>query len=633
MRTLKTKSLGNLPIQLEPASKEFLSIRQSMLDTIDQIAPEWTDRYAGDLGIVLVELMAYMGDILSYSIDKAQNESYLATAQERKNIIKLLELIGYNLKSGTSAQAPMAFITTQDNVIIPKGAKFLSNTGSLEFETLEQITLPTAGVYCQQGYAETLALTLGVQVDTLDNAIVTSGISKIVNVGKSNGKPNQTFTLSDNGIVIGSNSDLSLQINGATWTAQESFLDTESDSLVYTYRLNDDDTITLTFGNDLNGAIPTANADLILSYRSGIGQKYNAIGIGGISQIKTNVVGLATAFNVAQPSGGSDSESNESAKKNGPLSLKSLDRAITLQDFETLAIKTPNAGIKSARAIAGEGAYDVEVYLACEGLNPKPSGKWYRDFNTGTGIIGMVGRYLFDRKPIPTRLLIAPCETVEIKLNVNVLAQSNYLNVEVKNTLLTNIKTMLSSLTDDFGKPLALSKVIQLIENSRGVDTCDIIRLHRKPKLLFKNGSNQNALDLAVFDFDYTSISETTVEDTYYIEWQSNLSFFIKSEKNGYIKNGNTKLFIMDTQTKTFTIYTLPLVDTEDTPERYKQYTFTLTLGNSLPVLDDIWVFKVNKIVSNINVSSNEIIVPRLLGANLLLDQNDIKINVSGGKA
>ena len=91
MRTLKVKSKGNLPIQLEPSSRDFLQIRQSLLDTIDQIAPEWTDRYAGDLGIVLLELMAYMGDILSYNIDKAQNESYLATAQERKNIIKLYD--------------------------------------------------------------------------------------------------------------------------------------------------------------------------------------------------------------------------------------------------------------------------------------------------------------------------------------------------------------------------------------------------------------------------------------------------------------------------------------------------------------------------------------------------------------
>ncbi len=632
MRTLKTKSLGNLPIQLEPTSKEFLSIRQSMLDTIDQIAPEWTDRYAGDLGIVLVELMAYMGDILSYNIDKAQNESYLATAQERKNIIKLLELIGYNLKSGSPAQVPMAIITTQDLVTIPKGTIVESNVGGYRFESLENIVLQEAGVYCQAEYASQLSLALGVEVNAINNAIFSSGITKTALLGKSNGKANQTFILSDIGIVIGSNSDLSLQINGATWTAQESFLDTESDSLVYTYRLNDDDTITITFGNDLNGAIPAINQNINITYRAGVGQKYNAIGIGAISNLKSSIQGIATIYNVAQPSGGSDSESNDSAKRNGPLSLKALDRAITLQDFETLAIKTPNAGIKSARAVAGEGAYDVEVYVACEGQNPIPSGRWYRDFNTGTGIVGMVGRYLFDRKPIPTRLLVAPCRSVQIKLNAKIGALSNYLNAEVKLNVLNSIRTELLRLSDSFGRSLPLSRVIQIIENSRGVDYCDIITLHRKPVLVFKNGSNQNALDLATLDFDYASISETTVEDTYYIEWQSTLSFFIKSEKNGYIKNDNTKLFVMNTQSKTFTIYTLPIVDTEDTPERYKQFTFTLTLGNSLPTQDDIWELKVSRKIDTITLSPNEIIVPRLLGSNLLLDENDIKINVVGGK-
>lgn len=632
MRTLKVKSKGNLPIQLEPSSRDFLQIRQSLLDTIDQIAPEWTDRYAGDLGIVLLELMAYMGDILSYNIDKAQNESYLATAQERKNIIKLLQLIGYNLKSGSPATIPMAMITTQDNVVIPKGFIVKSKANNLSFEALEQITLPFAGVYCQAEYADTLSLALGVDVNAINNAIFTSGITTTRVIGQSNGKPNQVFKVDDIGIVIGSNSNLSLSINGAEWTAKESFLDTEYNDLVYTYRLNDDDTISIEFGNDLNGAIPTINENINLTYRVGTGAKYNALGIGAVSVVNSSIQGLATIYNVAQPSGGSDSETNDSAKKNGPLSLKALNRAITLEDFETLAKQTPNAGVKSVRAIMGDGSYDVEVFIACEGTNPVPTGKWYRDLNTGTGTIGLIGRYLAERKPIPTRLNVVPCNAVEIKLTANVIALSNYLNTEVKNTLLTNIKTLLSDMTDNFGKSLPLSKVIQVIENTRGVDSCDIIRLHRKPKLRFKQGSNLNAFSLSTFDFNYDSVSDLTNEDVYQIEWLSGVVFKLKSEKFGYLKNDQELSFIMDTQTKTFTIYTLPIIDTLDTPERFKQFTFTLSLGGILPNADDIWQFKVSKKVSNINLSADEIIVPRLLGANLLIDTNDIILNISGGK-
>jgi hypothetical protein len=213
-----------------------------------------------------------------------------------------------------------------------------------------------------------------------------------------------------------------------------------------------------------------------------------------------------------------------------------------------------------------------------------------------------------------------------------VIALSNYLNTEVKNTLLTNIKTLLSDMTDNFGKSLPLSKVIQVIENTRGVDSCDIIRLHRKPKLRFKQGSNLNAFSLSTFDFNYDSVSDLTNEDVYQIEWLSGVVFKLKSEKFGYLKNDQELSFIMDTQTKTFTIYTLPIIDTLDTPERFKQFTFTLSLGGILPNADDIWQFKVSKKVSNINLSADEIIVPRLLGANLLIDTNDIILNISGGK-
>ena len=47
-------------------ARDYNSFRQALIDLIPAKLPEWTDRSEADFGIVLIELFAYMADILSY---------------------------------------------------------------------------------------------------------------------------------------------------------------------------------------------------------------------------------------------------------------------------------------------------------------------------------------------------------------------------------------------------------------------------------------------------------------------------------------------------------------------------------------------------------------------------------------
>ncbi|MBW2662040.1 MAG: hypothetical protein JRD93_08665 [Deltaproteobacteria bacterium] len=47
-------------------AKDYESFKQEMIDLIPNKLPNWTDRSEADFGIVLIEIFAYMADILSY---------------------------------------------------------------------------------------------------------------------------------------------------------------------------------------------------------------------------------------------------------------------------------------------------------------------------------------------------------------------------------------------------------------------------------------------------------------------------------------------------------------------------------------------------------------------------------------
>jgi Baseplate J-like protein len=96
--------IGKRPI-IDYVTKDYDGFRQAMLDQIALLLPHWTDRSESDFGVVLIELFAYVADILSYYQDRVANEAYLATATQRRSVAELLRLIDYQIDPGLAASA------------------------------------------------------------------------------------------------------------------------------------------------------------------------------------------------------------------------------------------------------------------------------------------------------------------------------------------------------------------------------------------------------------------------------------------------------------------------------------------------------------------------------------------------
>jgi predicted phage baseplate assembly protein len=112
-------------------AKDYASFRQLILDRLALIMPDWTERHVPDLGITLVEVLAYVGDYLSYYQDAVATEAYLDTARQRISVRRHARLVDYVLHEGCNARAWLCFNTDTDllgdNALKPRDVYFITS--------------------------------------------------------------------------------------------------------------------------------------------------------------------------------------------------------------------------------------------------------------------------------------------------------------------------------------------------------------------------------------------------------------------------------------------------------------------------------------------------------------------------
>lgn len=124
-------------------AKDYSSFRQLMLDRLAVTIPNWQDRNPSDLGMALVEVMAYAADNLSYFQDAVATEAYLGTARKRTSIRRHSRALDYNMHDGCNARVWFSIeVDTEDNYILPSGTRLYTGLndkqGSLTAKTKEK---------------------------------------------------------------------------------------------------------------------------------------------------------------------------------------------------------------------------------------------------------------------------------------------------------------------------------------------------------------------------------------------------------------------------------------------------------------------------------------------------------------
>jgi uncharacterized phage protein gp47/JayE len=154
--------IGKRPI-IDYVTKDYEGFREAMLALIPQLLPSWSDRSESDFGVVLIDLFAYVADILSYYQDRVANEAYLGTATQRRSVAELLRLIDYQIDPGLAARALLHLEVTSDVIITTSSLPYRVRAGGIpgEADRIFEVTRPVTLALRNNTIALGAALTVG----------------------------------------------------------------------------------------------------------------------------------------------------------------------------------------------------------------------------------------------------------------------------------------------------------------------------------------------------------------------------------------------------------------------------------------------------------------------------------------
>ena len=140
---------NNYVPSVDYTSRDYAAILTDMTNLIPIFSPTWTNRDPADFGMTLLELFAYMGDILNYYIDRTANEALITSATQRQTVLQIANLIGYTPTNSTASTVTLTFQnSTASPITLPAltqvATSLVSNgtTTQVVFETNSALTIP-----------------------------------------------------------------------------------------------------------------------------------------------------------------------------------------------------------------------------------------------------------------------------------------------------------------------------------------------------------------------------------------------------------------------------------------------------------------------------------------------------------
>jgi len=188
---------------------------------------------------------------------------------------------------------------------------------------------------------------------------------------------NQRFTLKRPFVTYvpaatptGGRSTLSIRVNRVLWKEVRSLYGLDPESQSYAARIDNDAKATVVFGDAQRGArLLTGVENVVATYRTGIGPD-GEVRAGALTLLQTRPFGVREVTNPLPATGAAGPEVLEDARANAPLTVLTLERVVSLQDYEDFA--RAFAGIGKAQAIALWKGEHRLVYITVAAATGKP---------------------------------------------------------------------------------------------------------------------------------------------------------------------------------------------------------------------------------------------------------------------
>lgn len=353
--------------EIDFAATDFATLRTALLNYIKAVYPlDYNNFSESDLGMMLVELVAYMGAVMSMKADMLAHESFLRTAKNPNNVRKLLQLIGINLKGPISAAAMSKISGTDPGPhTIPASARVVTKVSPEDGEQVSYTAYTTTNGKIDNPLSDGSIELTGTGTEW-ENIVLVEGSFATDEGTFSDVDVVKDITLQQAPVVEES---IQVLIGDDIFTQVESILTvSSSDQKVFEVIYSDDYSAKIVFGDGVAGVNPTTGSDYKIMYRVGGGQRGNTK-TGFISEtITTSLDKELTLENIKPFTGGSNAETIDHAKKYGKLVFKQQDRLVSLEDYVAFCntFTGPNSTLAKGVAVTREAfgsANIVDLYI------------------------------------------------------------------------------------------------------------------------------------------------------------------------------------------------------------------------------------------------------------------------------
>lgn len=477
--------------------RSYQQIKSSVLARLVVNNPEITDHNESNIFIIIISMFAGIAEMLNYYIDMMAREAFMGTAKRFTSVVRLAALIDYNVRANLMATVDELFFLINESdgspffatsfITIPKGTIITDSNGT-QFNTLAdvQIVPGQSGVYS----------TAGQWVDKAN-----------VNIGVTNGNASQQIQLPAD-YVDGS---LALLINGEPWVLFRSLGLMQQDTMGFIVQVQDDGNAYVVFGDGMNGVIPDNAAQVMANYKSCAGSSGN-LPPNSINQLQGTLVlpngVLINATNPDYSSGGADFQNIDDVRNKAPRAIRTLERAVTYQDYKDVAILVPEVGEAEVQYCCGKF---VSVYIApitqgvaTQALLSKVD-DWFNSPIDG-------------KKMITTKVTILPAGISKLFLDATIFAKPLYTSTQV-------LIEVINLLYAKYGFPFAeingspsVSDMISIIESAKSVDHVDVNSVKVLPYSIPINGN----LTPLLVDFTLLPVTNTKYKYTVIYKQASN---------------------------------------------------------------------------------------------------------------
>ncbi len=319
--------MGLLAQATDYTDKDFDSLRLRLQSLVRSVFPDWTDFNVANFGNILLELYAFVGDVLTFYQDNQARESRILTATQRKNLIALTKLLGFRPAGARAATVGVIFALAAApaaNVTLRKGTRVstASVTDPIVFQLLADVAIAA-------GASPAAA------AGTLEHSEPQEDLFA------SNGLSNQDVLLPATPFLDGS---AEVFAGNGPYVEVQNFLGSMATDRHFTVVVDQNDRATLRFGNGINGAIPSGT--ITVRYKTGGGATGN-VNAGTLTKLDgafTDANGNPVTVSVTNPqpaAGGTDRQSIAQIRVLAPESIRVLNRTVSREDFEINARRLP----------------------------------------------------------------------------------------------------------------------------------------------------------------------------------------------------------------------------------------------------------------------------------------------------